>query len=121
MAPTSHKPYDLNPFSSPVFSSFRPHLLLFLLHTLCCSSILLLFCGCFLLSFSTRKVFSGRLFYFFGKVDGWERGRNRRKEKKEKHTGRCGEKAPQKIKEKNKPQKTRKHTKPRRGKKKIMV
>ena len=28
---TSHNPYDLNPFSSPVFSSFRPHLLLFLL------------------------------------------------------------------------------------------
>ena len=28
---TSHNPYDLNSFSSPVFSSFLPHLLIFLL------------------------------------------------------------------------------------------
>ena len=26
---------------------------------------------CVALSFSSRKGFSGRLFYFFGKVDGW--------------------------------------------------
>ena len=32
----------LNPFSSPVFSSFRPHLLLFYSYTLC---VVLLFCG----------------------------------------------------------------------------
>lgn len=34
--PTSHNPYDLNPFSSPVFSSFLPHLLLFYSYTLPC-------------------------------------------------------------------------------------
>lgn len=62
---TSHNPYDLNPFSSPVFSSFLPHLLLFFLF----------FTLCVALSFSTRKGFSGRLFYFFGKVDGWGRRR----------------------------------------------
>ena len=32
----------LNPFSSPVFSSFLPHLLLFYSYTLC---VVLLFCG----------------------------------------------------------------------------
>ena len=37
---TSHNPYDLNPFSSPVFSSFLPHLLLFLPHTSLFSSFL---------------------------------------------------------------------------------
>ena len=37
--PTSHNPYDLNPFSSPVFSSFRPHLLLFLPHTSLCGMV----------------------------------------------------------------------------------
>ena len=65
----------LNSFSSPVFSSFLPHLLLFNSYTLPCVA----------LPFSSRKVFSGRLFYFFGKVDGWgekrEWGRRRVDEK----------------------------------------
>ena len=38
---TSHNPYDLNPFSSPVFSSFLPHLLLFLLFLLFCGAEML--------------------------------------------------------------------------------
>ena len=37
-----HNPYDVNSFSSPVFSSFLPHLLLFYSYTLC---VVLLFCG----------------------------------------------------------------------------
>ena len=36
---TSHNPYDLNPFSSPVFSSFLLHLLLFLPHTSLCGMV----------------------------------------------------------------------------------
>ena len=34
--------------------------------------------SCVVLSFSTRKGFSGRLFYFFGKVDGWGEKESRR-------------------------------------------
>ena len=74
------KPYEVNPFSSPVFSSFLPHLLLYFHITSLCA-----------LSFSARKVFLAAFSAFFGKVDGWggegekkrSGGKLQRKERKE--------------------------------------
>ena len=36
---TSHNPYDINPFSSPVFSSFLPHHFYFFYFTSLCGMV----------------------------------------------------------------------------------